>query len=396
MSQPHPDVDMAIVGGGLIGISCALAAARSGFSVKLLDKRLVPESASTDPAHFDSRIYAITPGNMQWLRKLGVLKYIDRERIAVVDEMHIWGDRDAEAQQAPTLKFQAYGTGATHLAYIIEEKRLLAELYQAANEAGVEILANDCVATKTHQDQVRFQLDNGNWLGANLLIAADGKNSRMRELAGIAVGTHDYGQTGIVANFQTELPHQNIARQWFLKDSVMAWLPLPGNRISMVWSTSNGDYLLGLAADEFAEAVSGTGAGQLGSFKPLVPVKGFPLAMRVADSLIGERIVLLGDAAHQVHPLAGQGVNLGFRDVIDLLDVLETRKPREDIGSHTLLRRYERARKSDVAAMRYVTHGLNLLFESDHPAFERMRNWGMKAVEHQPLLKRQLIKQAVI
>ena len=396
MSQSCPDADLIVVGGGLIGISCALAAARSGFSVKLLDKRPAPDSVSADSTYFDSRIYAITPGNMQWLRELGVLKHINRERVAVVDEMHVWSDQDAEAQQAPTLKFHAYGTDTAHLAYIVEEKLLLAELYQAANEAGVEILADDCVATKTHQDQIRFQLGNGNWLGASLLIAADGKNSHMRELAGIPVRTHDYGQTGVVANFETELPHQNVARQWFLKDGVMAWLPLPGNRISMVWSTSNGHYLLGLATEELVEAVSEVGAGQLGSFKSLTPAQGFPLAMQVADSLIGERTVLLGDAAHQVHPLAGQGVNLGFRDVIDLLDVLMARKPCEDIGSHTLLRRYERARKSDVAAMRNMTHGLNLLFESDHPALERMRNWGMKAVEYQPLLKRQLIKQAII
>ena len=396
MSQPDLDGDMVIVGGGLIGISCALAAARAGFSVKLLDKRPAPEPVSTDSTSFDSRIYAITPGNMQWLRELGILKQINRERIAVVDEMHIWSDQDAESQQTPTLRFNAGETDAAHLAYIAEEKLLLAELYLAAHEAGVEILANDCVAMEINQDQARLQMDNGHWLDAGLVIAADGKNSRMRESAGIPVYTHDYGQTGVVANFETEFPHQNIARQWFLKDGVMAWLPLPGNRISVVWSTSNGRHLLGLAAEELAEAVSEIGAGQLGDFRSLTAAKGFSLAMQTADSLIGERIVLLGDAAHQVHPLAGQGVNLGFRDVIGLIDVLKARKSYEDIGSHSLLRRYERARSSDVAAMRYMTHGLNLLFESDHPAMELVRNLGMKAVESQSLLKRQLIKQAII
>lgn len=397
MSRTRTNADVAVVGGGLVGISCALALTQLGLKVVLLNKKQIPAPVSTnhDDADFDNRIYTITPGNMEWLRTLGALADVESKRISTIDEMHIWGDEDA-GQREPTLEFQAYGTNSAHLAYVVEERLILQALYQAAHRQGIDIVEGDCVGMESGEHRIRFQVSDGNWTEAGLLVAADGKNSRIRELAGISVQTQNYGQTGVVANFETQMPHGNTARQWFLKNGILAWLPLPGNRISMVWSTKDANYLLGLEPEELARVVSEAGAEVMGAFKPLTAAAGFSLARQTADTFIGQRLALLGDAAHQVHPLAGQGVNLGFRDAVALVDVLKARKPFKDIGSHAVLRRYERARKKDVTTMGHMTHGLNLLFASDQPALEKIRNWGMRAVQHQALLKHHLIKQAIL
>jgi ubiquinone biosynthesis UbiH/UbiF/VisC/COQ6 family hydroxylase len=246
-------------------------------------------------------------------------------------------------------------------------------------------------------DQARVQLADGRHLSAKLIVAADGGSSWTRGQAGITAQAHEYEQMGVVANFETELPHQHIARQWFSADGVLAWLPLPGNRISIVWSTSNNhaEHLQGLEAEDLVAEVAEAGKKMLGNMRLITPAVAFPLALQTAQQLVKPRLVLIGDAAHLLHPLAGQGVNLGFRDAIALVQTLLGRKPMQDIGNMMLLRRYERARKTDMMAMQYMTHGLHSLFASQQPMVNKLRNWGLALTNRQVALKKYLIKQAI-
>jgi 2-polyprenylphenol 6-hydroxylase len=388
--------DVLVVGAGLVGSSCAIALARSGLKVGLLDKRvLTPFDKENDSILLDSRVYTLTPGNAAWLESLGIWQRLDRQRVSFIDEMEIWGDQDAEASTAPTLEFSAHVTEFMHMAFVVEEKVLRAALWSALPEAGVEIINGDCADLEARAHVTLLRLSSGIELQARLVVAADGANSAIRSLAGIAMRSQAYEQQGVVANFEAELPHRHIARQWFMREGVMAWLPLPGNRISMVWSTQNAAELLQLDAAALAEKVAGAGGRILGPLKTVTPAQAFPLALQAADAMIQPRLALIGDAAHQIHPLAGQGVNLGFRDAIVLAEILGSRKQQEDLGSYMLLRRYERARKTDLLEMQLVTHGLHMLFDSDRELARVLRNWGMKALNHQSLLKRQLIRQAV-
>ena len=394
MQQDHT-YDVLVVGGGLVGSSCAVALAQQGLRVGLLDKRVLSSLQNAPDMALDSRVYTITPGNADWLRSLGIWQRLDTQRVAVVDDMDIWSDQDAEAGSKPSLEFSADGTGLAHLAFVVEEKVLQAALGSALHESAVEVINGDVAGLEVTAKVAALLLADGTQLQSRLVAAADGGNSAVRSLAGIATRSYSYGQEGVVANFETELPHQNIARQWFTREGVMAWLPLPGNRVSLVWSTTNPAELLNIDAAALARKVAEAGGRILGAMKLITAARSFPLALRIADSMAVPRLVMMGDAAHQIHPLAGQGVNLGFRDVSTLAQTLTNKKRQEDIGSHMLLRRYERARKVDLREMQLVTHGLNFLFETEVPALKLLRNWGMKALNNQSFLKRQLVSQAV-
>lgn len=394
MMQPDHTFDVLIVGGGLVGSSCAIALARQGIKVGLLDKRMLKADDLVN-APLDSRVYTITPGNAEWLKSLQVWERLDYNRISAIDNMAIWSDLDAEVRSEPTLEFSAYGTKLPHLAFVLEEQVLQAALWSTLESAEVEMITGEIVALKVAANDARLHLADGVELLARLIVAADGGHSAVRQFADIAIQDHPYGQKGVIANFETELPHGNIARQWFTNNGVMAWLPLPGNQISLVWSTKNAEYLLAMESAELAEEVAEAGARILGALRMITSAYGFPLVMRTAEAMVKPRVALIGDAAHQIHPLAGQGVNLGFRDVITLIETLSQKKTVEDIGNFMLLRRYERARKTDLLEMQMLTHGLNLLFESDQPMVRSLRNWGMKTLNYQSFLKRQLVRQAI-
>ncbi len=390
MSNMRHDVDVIVVGGGLVGSACANALAQSGHSVVLLEARKLNTDNLADG--WDSRIYAISPGNAAWLEALGIWRLLDRDRICPINSMHIWGDEDAAE-----LQFHAYEANTAHLGFIVENRQLQQSLWSCLAETGVEVIPGAAPTSVDWQsDQARVQWADGRCLSAKLVIAADSGNSWTREQAGIAAPTHQYEQRGVVANFETELPHQQIARQWFGVDGVLAWLPLPGNRISMVWSTSNNHATLlqGLAEDLAAE-VAKAGKHTLGKMRLITPAAAFPLALLTAQQLVKPRLVLIGDAAHVLHPLAGQGVNLGFRDTITLVQTLAAGKSMQDIGDIMLLRRYERARKADMMAMRHMTHGLQGLFASQRPVVNKLRNWGLAFTNQQVALKKYLIKQAI-
>lgn len=383
--------DIIIVGGGLVGASAAVTLAQQDFRVCLIEATQ-PKTANINEAEWDSRIYAITPGNVNWLEQLGTWSRLDKSRICHIRKMEVWGDAGAEA-----LHFDSGAANGDSLGVILESQLLEQALLGQLAELSVEIKAAATIERLRYlSDRVELDLDDGSALTAKLLVAADGGNSWVRQQSGIDVDLHKYAQCGVVANFETELPHQGIARQWFRDDGILAWLPMPGNRISMVWSTPKYQELTALSDEQLASCVTEAGLHVLGQLKTITSAAAFPLVKQTAHHLVKPRLVLVGDAAHRVHPLAGQGVNLGFRDVVELAKVLQQVNASGDIGDFYLLRQYERARKSDVLAMGFVTHGLQTLFESEQPSIKQLRNWGMKLVNRAEFIKKQLTKHAVI
>jgi len=228
------------------------------------------------------------------------------------------------------------------------------------------------------------------------VVGADGARSAVRAATGINADETPYGQTGLVANFACATPHHGVAFQWFCDEGIVALLPLPGDFVSLVWSapSARAEELRALDADAFAQRVTARTQGVLGSLTLRGPVAGFPLRMIRVDRLIDERLALVGDAAHVVHPLAGHGLNLGLQDVSELLRVLSARESFRDLGDPVLLRRYERARAEPVGLMRFTTDSLARLFGADDPLLRQVRNLGLSAVNRLAPLKNALIRHA--
>jgi ubiquinone biosynthesis UbiH/UbiF/VisC/COQ6 family hydroxylase len=240
-------------------------------------------------------------------------------------------------------------------------------------------------------------LADGTTLSARLVVGADGAQSWVRRSAHLTARVQSYGQLGVVANFAVARPHQGTAFQWFSRDGVLAYLPLAGDRMSMVWSTpeAHGRELLALEPAGLCRRVAAAGRGALGDLDLVTPPKAFPLQLLTAGSMIAPRVALVGDAAHVVHPLAGQGVNLGFGDARALADVLRSRGGAADPGSRAVLRRYERSRAEAILAMRTVTHGLVGLFGLPGDIPSRLRNLGLNLTDRSAVLKNLLVRHAV-
>ena len=383
------EFDLAIVGGGLVGLGLAAALRRTGLRLALIE----PQPAQPLPGDesWDSRVYAISPGSASFLDALGAWQGLPRERVTSVEAMHIYGD-DASAR----LEFSAYDAGLAELAFIVENRLLQRELSRAVDPGAVRVCAR-CVSLTLGPDRATLALADGGELVARLVVAADGADSWVREQAGVAMIPHDYHQLGVVANFSCELPHRGVAFQWFQRAGVLALLPLAGNRVSMVWSIAkeSAERLLALGADDLAADVERASYGAVGALRVITPPVAFPLRLQRVAHFVRPRVALVGDAAHNVHPLAGQGVNLGFRDARVLAAALDSREGRYDCGDYAVLRRYERARKEDVAAMQLTTHVLQKLFNNETVWMGKARNAGLRLVNRQPQLKKFLVQQAV-
>lgn len=389
-SRSENDFDVLVAGAGSVGMSVGVALAGLGWRVAIAG---VPSGtgvvAAPDTA-YDTRIYAVSPGNVGWLESLGAWSRIDATRIEPVGAMEIRGDEGA------LLALDAYDCGLASLAYIVEDGRLQAAL--EAEARGCCTWLEDTVAeTMWNATRVRVALDRHGEKTAALLVAADGARSAVRQAAGIEVRTKAYGQCGVVANFHCERPHRGIARQWFRSDGILAWLPLPGDRISMVWSTfdAHAAELTALPAARLAEAVAVAGDHALGELEPLSPAVAFPLQLSRASSTVATRVALAGDSAHTVHPLAGQGLNLGLRDARALVAAIGTHQDGADCGSAATLERYRRARTEDVVSMEIVTDGLHTLFAVDNPLMRLVRNRGLALTDRLGFVKRALVSAAV-
>jgi len=384
------DFDVVIVGGGLVGLALAAALRDSGLQLALVEPQ-APRGVRAEKG-WDSRLYAISPGSAAFLEQCGAWQGVPDDRVARVERMRIFGD-DGRAE----LQFSAYDAGLRELAFIVENDRLQESLWRVARGAARVFCPAGWNALEFGEPGARLHLDDGKELTARLIVGADGAESRVRAAAGIAASPSDYGQLGVVANFSCEKAHRGVAFQWFRRDGVLALLPMPGNHVSMVWSIGEerGRELLDRSASELAAEVEAASGAIIGALELVTPAAAFPLRLLRVTEFTRARLALIGDAAHNVHPLAGQGVNLGFRDARELSVVLANRGPQRDCGDRQLLRRYARARREDVLSMQLMTHGLLKLFSHDAVLVGRVRNLGLNLVNWQPQLKSFLVHHAV-
>ena len=376
-----------IVGAGLVGSATALALSRAGLNVALVE----PHEAAEPNDGWDVRVYAISPGSEALLESLGAWSRMDASRLQAVYRMDVHGDTDGH------LVMDAYEAGVPKLATILESGRLQHALWQTLGEHGnIEVI---CPASVVEVDwnnpYTVITLDNGKKLEAELVIGADGARSAIRERAGIQAKVRPYGQSGVVANFQTELPHHGTAFQWFREGDIIAYLPLPGNRMSLVWSTGteHAQSLLALSEQDFCQQVMQAGMTRLGELSLITPPAAFPLRLAQLHSPVRAGCALVGDAAHGVHPLAGQGVNLGFGDVAALAEVLAARG-KAHCGDLVLLERYARRRAEPVSRMQLVTDTLWRLFGREEKVAATARNTGMSILNKLGPVKSALIHEA--
>jgi ubiquinone biosynthesis UbiH/UbiF/VisC/COQ6 family hydroxylase len=382
------DFDIVIVGGGLAGLSLAAALRRSTLSVALIEGR-----APVFPESWDSRIYAISPANAAFLDELGAWRHMDATRMEAVRTMEIHGDAGGR------LDFTAYGCGVSELAWILESSLMQRELWETVKRQGNLSLLCPArpQALTMGPDAALLTLDDGRRFSARLIVAADGAESWTRSAAGVGVRFDPYDQVGVVANFATELPHRGTAFQWFRTDGVLAWLPLPGKRISMVWSApeDHGRKLLALDHAELCARVAEAGNQHLGALELITPPTGFPLRLMRAPNTVAPRLALIGDAAHTIHPLSGHGINLGFQDSRILAAVLCSKPDHVDCGDLGLLRGYERARKEEVVTLQTLTDSLHDLFRPATSSLTRLRNFGLNLTNTLPVVKNLLVRYAL-
>jgi ubiquinone biosynthesis UbiH/UbiF/VisC/COQ6 family hydroxylase len=385
-------LDAVVAGGGIVGAAACLALVARGDRVRWLRPALATPQL---PDGFAARIYALSPGNLGWLERLGVVTHLDTARLGSVRQMRI------RARHGHGLDLSAEQAGAAELALIIESDNLLRALEAALAEAGVaaaELVETRIVALQDRADApptphtLELGLDAGEVLSTRLLVAADGAASPLRDLAGIPTTGVDYAHRAVVANFTCERDHRGIACQWFDNGAVLAWLPLPDRHISMVWSLpqTRAEALLELDADALTAQVAAAGEHRWGGLKLVSPPQSFPLRRQRAKRLTASRMALVGDAAHVVHPLAGQGMNLGLRDVRALLEATDGRR---DPGDAYALARYEALRQTDVHSIEAVTDGLFRLFGSPLGGF--LGGHGMGVLNHLAPVKSELIRQAM-
>ena len=386
------DCDIAIVGGGMVGAALARLLARDNFNTVLIEREVL--TGAPDLSVQGLRVSAINPGSERILGAAGVWTDIEGCRVSPYSHMKVW-----DAHSGGRIEFEASDLGLSHLGSIVENRVILWALHQALVASDARILAGESVSDiKWETDSVTLRLGRDHKVKARLLVAADGGQSGIRKELDIGCRHHRFDQQGIVAQVSTELSHQNTAWQRFLKTGPLAFLPLSNGDSSIVWSCTNvyAEQLLTMSDHDFALALSAAFEHKLGVANSVGPRRAFPIQPALARRFTGPRTALVGDAAHVVHPLAGQGANLGLVDVAALAQVLsESRTKGRDIGSVQVLRRYERWRRGENTMMYHALNCMGRLFGTDRKPINLARGLGLSVTNKLAPVKLGFARQAM-
>nr|WP_183856968.1 ubiquinone biosynthesis hydroxylase [Prosthecomicrobium pneumaticum] len=384
--------DVLIAGGGYVGLSLALALRSADPTLAVAVADPVPAAV----AAADARASAIAAAARRMLAALGVWEEIAAASEPIL-EMVVTDSRLADPVRPVFLTFGDRAVPGEPFAHMVPNGVMVGALRRRAEAAGVVFVPEAIADFAVAPGSVTARRAGGGRVAARLLVAADGARSRLRDLAGIRTVGWSYGQSGIVTTVEHERPHGGRAEEHFLPAGPFAILPLPGNRSSLVWTerTADAERLVALDDFTFALELERRFGHRLGAVRPVGPRRAFPLGLTVARAFVAPRFALCGDAAHGIHPIAGQGLNLGFRDVAALAEtVVEAHRLGLDIGAVDLLRRYERWRRYDTVEMAMVTDGLNRLFSNDLAPVRLIRDVGLGLVDRLPRLKRAFIGRA--
>ena len=389
------DSDVLIVGGGLNGPATALALARAGLSVTVIDALPETTRAAED---FDGRSYALALASVRLLRRIGVWDRVADQSQPML-EIKVTDGRAGEAPSPFLMHFEHAEIEEGPMGHMIEDRYLRRALADAmAEQDAITVLAGETVTDQAIDDQgVQVTLASGAVKSARLLIGCDGRSSGTARRAGIKRTGWDYGQTALVCAIEHEKPHDGIAHQFFLPPGPLAILPLPGNRSSIVWSETREQALAvnALPEEQYLDILR----PRFGTFLGEIALAGkrftYPLGLSLAQRFVDPRLALVGDAAHGMHPIAGQGLNAGLRDIGALAQVLqEARQRGEDIGAIDVLRRYQEWRRFDTASLAMATDMSNRLFSNDNPFLRAARDIGMGVINAMPGLRRGFVREA--
>ena len=386
--------DVVIVGGGMVGLTLANALAGHALRIAVIEKH-TPQDIHPDDA-FDLRVSAINSASRQVFESLGAWSGMQQRRAAAYQGMYVWdatGDGD--------IQFNAVDQGVAELGHIIENRAIQFALYEVLlQHPQISFFCPAEITSLEYSEHgSQLELASGESLTARLLAGADGANSQVRAAAGIALDSEDYGQQGLVCVATTSKPHQHTAWQRFLPGGPLAFLPLKDEyQCSIVWSmpAAQADEYLALDEAAFNQQLAAAFGHRLGQVVTTSKRAAFPLIRRHAQHYVKPGVVLIGDAAHTIHPLAGQGVNLGILDAACLAETLhQAQRQRRNIASLKVLRRYERWRRGDNTLMMYSMSGFNYLFGSDMTGISLLRNQGLSLVNRLGPVKRHFMNQAM-
>ena len=386
-------VDVLIAGGGYVGLSCAVAIkdAASHLSVVVVDP--VPEHAVEN----DERASAIAADAARMLGALGIWQGLVKNA-QPINEMTVTDSKVSDVTRPVFLTFATDQEEAQPFAYMVENRELVKALRKKGDKDGIiRVTENGVADFQTETAKTLITLNSGDIISAKLLVACDGVRSRLRDMAGIQTVHWPYDQKGIVCTVEHERPHEGRAEEHFLPAGPFAILPLKGNRSSLVWTESSHDADRLLKQDEliFEIELEQRFGFKLGEIKLASKVQAFPLGLRLAREYVRNRFVLAGDAAHGIHPIAGQGLNLGFKDAAALAQtIVEADRLGQDFGTLDVLERYQMWRRFDTVQMGIVTDVLNRLFSNDNGFLRAARSFGLGVVDRMPAMKKYFINQA--
>jgi 2-octaprenylphenol hydroxylase len=376
--------DIVIVGGGMAGQAFALSMAKTGYKIAIIEPHSPNPTLNKD---FHSRVSAITPSSEQLLKDINAWDLIKRKY--AFSHTQVWDQNSHGA-----LDFHAHDENLAHLGYIIENDAIQSALFEALEKTNVEFVSAKLESIEKTTAGYQLQLNNKQSLDCQLLIGADGARSNVRSLANIGFSENNYQQKAIICNVKSAHSFNSTTWQRFLSDSIVALLPLGENQASIVWSADNdlADELISLDKPAFAKRLSAAVEYRFGEFEMLSDIQAFPLIERSANEYVKENLALIGDAAHNIHPLAGQGINLGFSDVRELSKQLEDNN---NLGDYLILRKYARARRLDNELMAKTMTGLNWIYKENNEPLRWLRGFGMNIINENPQLKSFLQKHAL-